>query len=317
MRIWVIFFSLCWNASSFACICADQTFGFDSKADLTEYDFIALVKITASTPFWNQDSSQLYKALSIDVIDHYYGAIPEQIIDVSAYRSCSIGTGLNEEWLFYAFKTTEGAIIVTACERNLRYRSANGQRYSPYSSGIYYNNKLKQLYDHPIDSIQNGVKEVHYENGQIEIIEHYQDFQLHGERKIWNPEGQLILEEAYHKGLKDGPRKTYFRTGQLASIDHFKQGEWTYLSRNYYDTAYVKPSYLSSIWDAPVLLTESSGRKHIQVKDEDIYDGQGQILVSRYYYKNGQLKREILENGRYRTHIGYYPNGHLEYRYTT
>ncbi|MEO1714038.1 MAG: hypothetical protein AAFU60_11965, partial [Bacteroidota bacterium] len=83
------------------------------------------------------------------------------------------------------------------------------------------------------------------------------------------------------------------------------------------DTAYVKPSYLSSIWDAPVLLTESSGRKHIQVKDEDIYDGQGRILVSRYYYKNGQLKREILENGRYRTHIGYHPNGHIDYRYTT
>jgi len=296
-------------------MCLDQPHGINSMDDLTDYDFIGLVKIVNEKTQEDSDYDTHVNILDIEIIEHFKGEQPRKIKEYHTISSCDIGIEVGEEWILFAFKGSSGMYSVGACERNTQYKDIEGQRYARYSRGIAYLEKLKELYGKTESVKRNGSRVLYYPNGKKEIEEKYRKMKLHGARKVWYPNGKLMIDENYSKGKKEGKATYYFSTGQIESEYYYSHGDKRYLSRIYYDTTYHK-------WEKRYLLKKykteeaiKSAYSQIQVWHETIYDEEGKKIIKRGFRRNGKIKDETLYFDDLKKFITYHENGNIEHIY--
>jgi antitoxin component YwqK of YwqJK toxin-antitoxin module len=304
---------LCAFQASLACVCVPMP-KLDSLSQLSSYKFIAHVVITDDDDIATADFRQT-GTLKFKIITLFKGSPVNQLLEYEKNSSCDIGISKGEEWILFGV-LSDNKLSIRACDRNVRYSDASGEKDWEYKGGIEELETLNRLYKRPVKVYPDGVYISKYKNGHKELEETYLDNKLHGLRKVWYPDGQLRATEHYTHGLADGKSEWFYPSGQLERADYFKEGKNYNVSRTYYDTA------INSAWKSLLIKdfykTEDSlnaDYKRIQVQYERVYNAIGEMVLFRTYYRNGQIQQEEFY-GRKNEHgvtIDYYNNGLIRY----
>lgn len=307
---------LCAVQVSFACVCVPLPH-LDSLSQLSSYKFIAHVVITDDDDISTADFRKV-GTLKFKIITLFKGSAVSQLLEYEKNSSCDIGISKGEEWVIFGI-LTDGQLSIRACDRNIRYSDANGKKDWTFRSGIEELEKLQELYKKPPIIHPNGVYTSKYKNGNKELEATYLDSKLQGLRKVWYPDGQLLATEHYHNGLQDGKSEWFYPSGQLFREEYFKEGKNYNVSRVYYDTA-INPALKSLLIEEFYKTADSlnADYKRLQVWLESVYNAAGEMVISRQYYRTGQIKDETFY-GKENEHgiaVHYYSNGLIKYTST-
>lgn len=300
------------SKTSKACECW-KTLTTDSLAQMTEYDFIAHVKIT-DDQYFKKPTEFDYETigqLSFDIVELFKGEKINTILEYSKNSSCDIGVSKGEEWILFG-KYKKGKMSIFACDRNSRYKENSGQRDWKFETGFYELKRLRFLYRHFTLEFNTEKRKDFYTNGKIEIEENYLNGKLNGERKIWYPNGKLFCNQFYINDTLDGKSEWFYESGQIYVEDYYQKGKKINVSRTYFDSS------LDIIWRKMLVdnfyKTEDSLNfvfKRIQVQYETVFDAKGQAIISRQYTQVGKIENEVIIDPvkKLRTTIYYHQNG--------
>lgn len=308
-KLLFLLLSLLHGLPSMACRCSGLP-TLDSLSQLDKYDFIARVVIT--NPGLNMMGAA-GKFQKFRIIEQFKGDTASKAFEPLGNSSCDLGIGKGEEWLLFGF-LKDGELVINACDRNVRYRSANGERDWYFKRGIADLEIVRTLYKRNITVHKNGAETSFYPNGQKEIEENYLNNQLHGWRNIWHPNGQLHGRENYVHDTLEGKVEWFYASGQIKSEAWYKKGNKWNISRIYYDSTIEGP------YKEPLLRIYKTADslyadfKKVQVQYETIYNTDGTRATTREYYRSGKIKSEYIEkNNEHRVRIEYFNNGNINY----
>lgn len=298
-------------SQSIACMCAMLP-PLKGLSQLEPYQFIARVVITDDGDVpgnYRKDTGML----QIKILTLFKGKPVKQLIEHSKNSSCDLGISKGQEWVIFA-QEYGGELHIQPCDRNVLYRSVNGERDWRLKRGMEVLDKLSELYQHPAPVYPDGLHTVVYANGQKELTENYHQQQLQGERKLWYANGQLRASEHYINGALDGNANWWYPSGQLEEESFYKTGKFYNVSRYYYDTTLIpgmKAMLVPMIYDTEAALEQAY--KRIQVHYERVFAPDGTLLVDREYQRSGQIKNEYLMNEKNdpALHITYFDNGRM------
>lgn len=314
-RTLLIVFMLCLGDLAFACHCSRYFVGVKSLAELESYDFIALVKVTSEqTNPPKSDFRGETGLLKIEILEQFKGNKVSEAIEQSKNSSCDLGIEVGDEWILFG-KLSDGKPVLSACDRNARYRDKNGTRDWHFSTGIRELNDLRRLYRHDSQPIPDGILRLSYPNGALEVEETYSNGLKNGPRKILYSDGSLWGKESYLNDSLQGESSWYYPSGQLYHHQFFQNGKPFNVTRVYYDTtidASMKKFMIKNFYK-----TEDSMRleySRVQVQFETIYDHLGREILFRQYSRQGKLTQEDIyqQERNFGTHISYYNNGQIQ-----
>ena len=105
----------------------------------------------------------------------------------------------------------------------------------------------------------------------------------HGKWTSYDPNGGAIASEgSYSYGKQDGTWKFYYPGGRIVATENtFKEGKLNGISSTF--TRKGKPQ---------TVITYKDGQKHGEMK---VYDSKGKKLIAHKQYKNGAIKKNLLE----------------------
>lgn len=284
-----------------ACMCNNSTI-IDSLPELAAYTFIAHVRITGDRdiPVNSKDVALPPNGeLSFEILELFKGKKQGKILEAGKHSSCDIGISNGEEWVLFGINY-KGNTVVVACDRNVRYRAADGVRSWQYSHSFYELDRLRTLYNHPSPVFTNETNRLFYKDGKLELEETYVNGKLHGEQKIWYPNGKLYRRAYYINDTLYGQVTHFYSSGQIERSDYYIEGRHAHVSSVYYDTSL----YSAYVTDAVILkqraireklrgkfIPKSSPQK-IQVRYERMYDERGNLILKRNYSDEGVLLSE-------------------------
>lgn len=310
LTLWLISLS-----PAVACRCSFDNKPIDSTI-VAPYEFIALVKITADMdyPAPPQNGIATTGLLSFQIKELFKGLPINQLVEERKNTSCDLGISVGEEWVVFGRKR-DGKVIITACDRNARYRQTNGFREWQFESGIEELRQLRKLYNHPQPAFSKEVHKEFYPNGQLELQEAYIQGKLNGERKVWYPNGQLYGSQTYQNDTLTGKDVWYYPSGQICRERFYHKGKLSNISRSYYDTTineHYKKLLIKNFYKTKDSLIQE--HKRIQVWLEVIYDADGNEILTRDYTRQGQIRHESFYDHKrnFVTSIYYHKNGRVE-----
>lgn len=286
----------------------------DSLSQLKEYDFIAHVKIVDEQDYKNPSKKDNFVSmglLTIKIIELFKGDSITQVLEYDRHTSNSIGVSKDEEWILFG-KNINGKITIRGCDRDQRYKKADGLRDWKYNYGFRELRKLRELYQHPETEYANEIRQEFYSNGQKEIEETYVNGMLNGERTIWYPNGVLFCKQYYINDTLDGKSEWFYPTGQIYDEDFYLKGKHCNVSRLYYDSIDIR-YYIEFVID-DFDKGENSlnfATNVVQPQYETVFDSYGRAIISREYTQFGKIRREetIDPDKKFRTVIYYHDNG--------
>lgn len=305
---------LCSFQAAFACKCTRLP-KLDSLSQLSTYKFIAHVVITDDGDKVAATNFDETGTLRFKIITLFKGEAVEQLLEYEKNSSCDMGISKGQEWILFGI-LTDGKLSIRACDRNIMYRETSGERDWVFKRGIEDLEKLQELYKTPAKFYPDGVYICKYKNGNKELEETYLDNKLQGSRKLWYPGGQLRATENYIHGLQDGKSEWFYPSGQIYREAYFKEGKNYNVSRVYYDTI-IDPAW-KNLLIADFYQSEDSLKadfSRIQAQYESVYNAAGEQIISRQYYRTGQIQSEnfIGRDNEHGVSVHYYSNGLIHY----
>ncbi|SEW52085.1 hypothetical protein [Chitinophaga arvensicola] len=294
-----------------ACTCAMLP-PLKELSQLEPYQFIARVMITDDGDT-GAENAQNTGVLTFNIITLFKGQPITQLVEHMKNSSCDMGISKGEEWIVFA-REANGQLHIQPCDRDIRYRSSNGERDWRFKSGMAELDKLAELYRHPAPLYPDGVRTLYYPNGQKELQENYSQQQLQGARKLWYANGQLRASEYYTNGKLEGLTEWWYVTGQLEEESRYRSGKPYNIHRMYYDTTLLP--YMKNLLVPMIYATEDSlvnEFKRIQPQYETVYSPEGIPLINREYLRSGQIRSEYLMNEKNDSalRITYFDNGQM------
>jgi antitoxin component YwqK of YwqJK toxin-antitoxin module len=300
----LLFIVMLYSTYTMACTCSN--YGSLTVEELKDYKSIALVKVVEITEQYKPEDKKYYAyKIKVKTIEHYKGdTLIEIIVDgghhkFNTWTSCDLGIQEGDEWIFLTRSYENNQHSVSYCDRNVRYRSAEGVRDWKYQRGFEELKLLDSVYFKTKNSQKDGQQIAYYSNGQKEVEEFYKNEQREGIRKIWYPNGKIWAEEFYEKGKLQGIAQWYNSEGAIESLAKYQGGlnvDTSFHFRKDLDDGKYKPEYLT-IFDKEghTLLSQTyvfsiKGLKdysRYRLRQEDIYDWKNGIRTYTYYYENG------------------------------
>ena len=297
-----------------ACKCAILP-ELTTPGQLTDYDFIAHVKITGEGNYKEPDEKDYNTIglLSIKVLELFKGTAVDSLLEYSKFSSCDLGIEKGEEWILFV-RIVDGKPGVYSCGRSVQYKDADGLRNWKYGRGIDDLEKLRELFNHPELAFTNGYRKEVYPNGQTELLENYVNGKREGNRTLWYPNGQLYGREYYSNGLRDGKSTWFYPSGEVLTEDYFTQGKPCNVSRYYFDPQFYNPydnEYITH--EYPSADSAYLSIKKVQVHMEKIYNGEGRLMIWRQFYRVGKIYQEHIygDDEESYTSVFYYKNGNI------
>jgi antitoxin component YwqK of YwqJK toxin-antitoxin module len=113
-----------------------------------------------------------------------------------------------------------------------------------------------------------------------------------------------------------GKSEWFYPSGQIYTEAYFKEGKNYNVARIYYDTT------LNTAWKSSLIevfyKTEDSlnaDYKRVQVWLESVYNAAGEMVISRQYYRTGQIQDETFygKENEHGIDVHYYNNGLIKY----
>lgn len=297
---------------------------FKSKADLAEYDFIALVRIS------NVDSAEvkaqpgdLIHLIKFEVLEKYKGETINNILvsgghkSLKTWTSCDLSEDVNEEWVIFGyFDKRTNTLMTGMCTRTFMYKDALGYRYKGYGNELASLDKLRDIFEIGVEKPRyNGKRVEYYPSGQKELEEYYSRSKLNGERLLWYPNGELEARQFFKKGELDGIAERYSKMGQLLTKEKFKSGHHidTTIHWHEVDTSLFQVKLYSLF----KMLSADSARKvlsSIKISSKHIYDSRGELIYYCNYSRTGRLQSETIIEAKKdkQTHKSYHDNGTIQ-----
>ncbi|WP_215236879.1 toxin-antitoxin system YwqK family antitoxin [Dyadobacter helix] len=311
----LIFVLLCVPMHLVACSCSGNFQRIKSQQDLNSYAFVALVKITSETINPPSNASSFREAtLGFKIIEKFKGKDTDEIIERGVLSSCDMGINVGDEWVLFATAHT-GKLVISACNRNVRYRDKDGVHDWHYKDGIQEVEDLRSAHGRRQKRPKDGISHQYYPDGKIEIEETFHDGLRNGARTVYHRNGKVWGKQTYVRDSLQGKSEWFFPSGQLYDQKFYRNGILINLSRVYHDTTIIDRWKHRLIQD--FYLTEDSLRKtfsRIQVWHEALYDYNGKIVLSREYSRWGKIRQETVyhpeEN--YITSVYYHDNGQVK-----
>ena len=177
----------------------------------------------------------------------------------------------------------------------------------------YENDQLRSEGNFKGKSWKDGPWKEYYENGQLWKEGNYK---LHGKVGLWKEyyENGQLWKEGNFKGQEDGLWKEYFKDGTLKSErDYFPSVSPSELpSREWYLNGQLKSQFtnfkLKSELNVITKIGTPKGTWNIYYKKyiKEILNEQS---IKKIWYKNGQLRREEINNYNYKEFSIWYKNG--------
>jgi antitoxin component YwqK of YwqJK toxin-antitoxin module len=306
-------------------------------SQLAEFEYIALVYVTdVQEGNYNGTGELQDKAkVTVEILTLFKGDSITTLTDLTRNTGCYHTILKGQEWIVFGLKKNN-SIEIHSCDYNEIYRDINGDK------NEYQSEKLETLMDlynmtknHPMD----GVETKYYRNGNKELEIEYKRDKKQGLSKYWYSNGVLKKEITFINGKPNGWSKSYYKNcnlkyrsfndsmgktegisqgfynhGQLQSEIQYKNGVPYGVYRSYFDTIlnsreieWVMMKYFSDI--------DSSTHpwRNIQVNQEWVYDANGNRIIWREYYPNGEIKKEELWDyeSDFKTLIYYHSNGRM------
>lgn len=300
----VLFFSA--TTESSACFC-DLKSDYKTKEDLTEYDFIALVRILKIDTITSGISSQspIHKT-EFEIIERFKGdLITEILVDGGHYAlkgtntSCDLNENAGEEWIIFAYVDKQTKRLITHyCTRTFRHKRNDEYRYKDYGDEITQLDKLRIIFTSAAKKqVKDGAQVEYYSNGQKELEENYINYSLEGKRSLWYPNGQLESVQSYEGGKKDGLFLWYSKNGQLLVKEKFQSDHRVDTVIRWYEIDTVKYK-LKSFSDLNKTNIDSARQLHsaTQVQSKHIYSSTGEPIYFIRFNRNGRLNAERIFN---------------------
>lgn len=309
---------------SFACTCSIKPL-FTTKEDLSEYSFIAHVKITGIQEAENINTDYYAHQMNFEIIELYKGEQIQNIIVsgshplLKGWTSCDLREKIGDEWIIFGYNNKYYKKLTTGyCTRSKRIKSSNGYEDIRYTDQPVLKTQLKKLFDkEQIVKYYEGKRVEFYPNGNKQLEENYEDGLLNGTRTLWFPNDTLQSKQTYSNGLKDGVFKWFSKNGQLNKIEKFKNDipidtttMWREINTSdlnlkiYSDLNQVnlqeakevlskKRLWIQRIYNDKGQLVSNiefhqSGEKY----EETIYFPEQKKEINRFFYENGVLRSE-------------------------
>jgi antitoxin component YwqK of YwqJK toxin-antitoxin module len=302
------------HTTSLACTCMNNFQRIKSFEDLKTYEFVALVKVTSEIfNFPSGSNTASHAMLGFKIIEKFKGKDIREVIENDVQSSCDMGIEVGDEWVLFATGYND-RLVISACNRDIRYRDKDGVRDWHYKRGIQEVEDLRALYGRGQKRERDGISRHYYPDGKVEIEETYQNGLRNGLRTVYHPNGKVWGKQMFVNDSLQGRSEWFFLSGQLHDQKFYRKGILINMSRVYHDTTVTARQKKFLIRD--FYNTEDSLRKtysRIQVWMEALYDYNGQILISREYSRWGKPKHEYIYHldDKYYTSVFYHDNGQI------
>lgn len=301
--------------ASLACMCINDFQRIKTLEDLKTYEFVALVKITSETVNPPSDTTSFRDArLGFKIIEKFKGKDIVEMIERDVQSSCDMGIEVGDEWVLFA-TTYKEKILVSACNRNVRYRDKDGVRDWHFKRGMEEVEDLRTLYGSTRKQHRDGLDQQYYPDGKIEVEQPYRDGLRNGIRTVYHRNGNVWGKQLFVNDSLQGKSEWFYSSGQLYDQKFYLKGILINMSRVYHDTTITDRRKQLLIKD--FYNTEDSLRKtysRIQVWMEALYDYNGKIILSREYSRWGKIQNEYVYHAEEKnyTSIHYHDNGQVK-----
>jgi antitoxin component YwqK of YwqJK toxin-antitoxin module len=307
-----------------ACVC-DTKPALNSKADLTEYSFIALVRIlkidsVSSDTYLNRS---VHKA-NFEILETFKGEKETSVLVDGGHASlkgirtsCDLGESVDEVWVIFAYiDATSKKLFTHSCTRTFRYKKIDGYRYKGYGDEQTSLEKLQSIFvTKQLAKKPDEKHVVYYNNGQLELEENITNQVLEGKRSLWYPNGQIESIQYYRDGKRDGSCYWYTEQGQLITQAKFEKGHPIDTTIHWYtiDTARFHLKLYARLhritMDSVIILFSRA-----QVWSKQVYDKMGDLLYSIGFERSGTISNESMYDPIFNkvTLRYYHPNGRLQ-----
>lgn len=301
--------------ASLACMCINDFQRIKTLEDLKTYEFVALVKITSETVNPPSDTTSFRDArLGFKIIEKFKGKDIVEMIERDVQSSCDMGIEVGDEWVLFA-TTYKEKVLVSACNRNVRYRAKDGVRDWHFKRGMEEVEDLRTLYGSTRKQHRDGLDQQYYPDGKIEVEQPYRDGLRNGIRTVYHRNGNVWGKQLFVNDSLQGKSEWFYSSGQLYDQKFYLKGILINMSRVYHDTTITDRRKQLLIKD--FYNTEDSLRKtysRIQVWMEALYDYNGKIILSREYSRWGKIQNEYVYHAEEKnyTSIHYHDNGQVK-----
>lgn len=160
MKLILTTLSILFAIPSMACVCRYPD-KLDNLSQLDKYAFVALVHITDDGDTAKGQST----TLKFEIKERFKGDNVSEVIENLVNSSCDMGISKGEDWLLYGL-LINGKLVVQPCDRNIRYRRANGERDWLFKRGVEDLQILQRLYAKTGVKHKDGLETVFYKNGK-------------------------------------------------------------------------------------------------------------------------------------------------------
>jgi len=321
---------------TYACTC-NPLGPIEDTAQLSGYDFIALAYVTGVEELKRSPIDQWpdKAIITIEIMTLFKGASVHQLLDLTRNTGCYYNIMIGQEWIFFGIEEND-TFKVHVCDHNEIHRQSDGEIISGFWGNL---GTLEDLYDQEEEPTINGMETSYYRNGRKEREAEYIEGKLNGFVKYWHPNGVLERSTLFKNGRPIGSSKSYYSNGnlhyesfyndsgkiegksfsyfihgQLKSASTTKNGQSFGVYRTYFDTA-LKTDQIPFVMSEyfPNLDSSSHPWTRIQIDQEWVYDANGERIIWREYFPNGNMHKEEIEDveNDLTTNIYYYPNGKL------
>ena len=231
----LLFILLAMPVGSRACECAGP-FEFDSKKDLRDYSFIALVGIDSiyTGRDTGNNGDDLFYHADLTILELFKGQ-PLRTIRVSGGNpklggtttSCDIGIESKQKWVLFGYEDREGHIRVGRCTFSEIYANSSGERDWQRERGIRELNTLRGIYrhKHKVETPKEGWYTTYYPGGATEIRQMFRNGLADGQKTIYYSTGEIMVDEHYSNGLRSGRSIWLDREGNKLREYHYREGQ--------------------------------------------------------------------------------------------
>ena len=300
---------------SLACVCINDFQRIETLEDLKTYEFVALVKVTSETVNPPSGTTSFRDArLVFKIIEKFKGKDIDELIERDVQSSCDMGIEVGDEWVLFATAYKE-KVLISACNRNVRYRDKDGIRDWHFKRGMQEVEDLRTLYKKTRKQQHDGLDQQYYPNGKIEVEQPYNDGLKNGIRTVYHKNGKVWGKQLFVNDSLQGKSEWFYPSGQLYDQKFYRKGILINMSRVYYDTTITdqwKKLLIEDFYN-----TEDSLRKtysRIQVWMEALYDYNGKSVFSKEYSRWGKIQHEYIYHPEEKdyTSIHYHDNGQVK-----
>ncbi|WP_417361287.1 hypothetical protein [Galbibacter sp.] len=304
MRLQIPFLVLfLFSVKTFACSCSYNP-DFKTKEDLSDYDFIAHVKITEIKKAENIETDFYIHLMGFEILELYKGENIESILVSGSHHSleigwtsCDLGESIGDQWIIFGYYNENFKKSITGyCTRSKRIKMFNGYENVKYPNELTLKKKLQQLFDkEQIEPEYQGKRLEYYQNGNKQLEEYYENGLLNGKRNIWYPNEVVQSTQSYLKGKKNGVFKWYSGKGNLTKIEKFDNDipiDTTIFWREI-DTSYLHLKIYSDLNGVDLKQAKELLSKR-KIWIERVYNDKGQILSNIVFRQNGEKQEETI-----------------------